>query len=399
MNTFRAFRHRNYTLFFIGQSVSQIGTWMQRTAVSWVVYTLTHSTILLGMSVFVSQFPIFVFSLWGGVVADRYNRYRILLVTQAASMLQAGLLTLFVLTNHYNIGVIFCLSGVLGIINAYDIPARQPLVHQLVADKSELPNALALNSAMVNFARLAGPALAGILLQQFSAGVCFLLNTVSFVAVIGSLLMLRLPPYVSPGRKSRTDGGLKEMTEYLKRTPDLSLVLLMLIAMSFFVFPFDALLPVFAKTTFHGDAATYGYIRSSIGLGAVISTFVLASLKPGADYRFILWLNSIILGIGIISFSHIANLPIALAFAVIAGFGAMSQSTLYITIIQLNADASMRGRIMSLFAMAVYGMMPLGSLFIGTVSRFIGAPNALLCQGLVGLVIAALFTGFLLRRR
>jgi predicted MFS family arabinose efflux permease len=314
-------------------------------------------------------------------------------------MLQAGLLAFFVLTDHYNIAVIFSLSALLGLINAFDMPARQPLVHQLVPGKSELPNALALNSAMVNFARLAGPALAGILLQQFSAGVCFLLNTVSFVAVIGSLLMLRLPSYVPSGMKSKTSGDLKELTAYLKRTPDLSVVLLVLIAMSFFVFPFDALLPVFARTTFHGDAATYGYIRSFIGLGAIISTFVLASLKPGTDLKFILWLNSIILGIGIICFSHIVNLPIALAFAVMAGFGAMSQSTLYITIIQLNAAAAMRGRIMSLFAMAVYGMMPLGSLFIGTVSRFTGASNALFCQGLMGLVITAIFTRFLLRRR
>lgn len=312
-------------------------------------------------------------------------------------MIQAGLLAAFVLTGHYNIAVIFSLGALLGVINAFDVPARQPMVHQLVSDKSELPNALALNSAMVNFARLAGPALAGILLQKVGAGVCFLLNTVSFVAVIGSLLMLRLPPDTPASSKS--NNGLKEMTAYLKQKPDLSMILLMLIAMSFFVFPFDALLPVFAKTTFHGDAATYGYIRSFIGLGAIISTFILASLKPGTDFNFILWLNSIILGVGIICFSHTANLPLALSFAVIAGFGAMSQSTLYITIIQLNADASMRGRIMSLFAMAVYGMMPLGSLFIGLVSRFVGAPNALLCQGLMGLVITILFTGFLLRNR
>ncbi len=351
------------------------------------------------MSVFVSLFPTFLFSLPGGVMSDRYNRYRILLITQAASMVQAGLLAFFVLTGHYNIVVIFSLSALLGLINAFDMPARQPMVHQLVSDKSELPNALALNSAMVNFARLAGPALAGILLEKAGAGVCFLLNTVSFVAVIGSLLMLKLPPEAPAGRKSKNGNGLKEMMAYLKQQPDLSTVLLMLVVMSFFVFPFDALLPVFARTIFHGNAATYGYIRSFIGLGAITSTFILASLQPGTDYKFILWLNSIILGIGIICFSHTARLPLALVFAVIAGFGAMSQSTLYITIIQLNADASMRGRIMSLFAMAVYGMMPLGSLFIGLVSHFVGAPNALLCQGLMGLVITVLFTGFLLRNR
>lgn len=397
MNTFRAFRYRNYSLFFIGQSISQIGTWMQRTAVSWLVYSLTHSTVLLGMSVFVSLFPTFLFSLYGGIVADRLNRYSILLITQAASMLQAGLLAAFVLTNHYNIPVIFTLSAFLGAINAFDVPARQPLVNVLVADKNDLPNALALNSAMVNFARLAGPALAGILLQRFGAGFCFLMNALSFFAVIGSLLMLRLPAYLPATKKRKTGASLKEMATYLNQTPDLKGVLVMLVSMSFFAFPFDALLPVFAKATFHGNASTYGYIRSFIGLGAIVSTFVLASLKAGVNYKHILWINSIILGIGIICFSCVANLPVALIFAVIAGFGAMSQSTLYITIIQLNAEAAMRGRIMSLFAMAVYGMMPLGSLSVGVLSRFIGAPNALLCQGLMALVITALFTRFLLR--
>lgn len=173
----------------------------------------------------------------------------------------------------------------------------------------------------------------------------------------------------------------------------------MLVIMSFFVFPFDVLLPVFAKTTFHGNAATYGAIRSFIGLGAVISTFVLASLKPATDHKRILWLNSIILGVGAICLSRIVNLPVALGFAVVTGFGAMSQSTLYITIIQLDTDAAMRGRIMGLFAMALSGMMPLGSLFIGAISRWVGAPGALLGQGLAGLLITGIFTRFLLQRR
>ncbi|HEY4876828.1 MAG TPA: MFS transporter, partial [Puia sp.] len=203
INTFKAFRNRNYSLFFSGQSISQIGTWMQRTGVSWVVYTLTHSTFMLGLSIFASQFPSFLFSLFGGIVSDRYHRYRILLITQTASLIQALLLAILVLTKHYTVWEILSLSVMLGIINAFDVPARQPLVHELISDKKELPNAMALNSSMVNLARLIGPALSGIILQKFGAGICFLLNAVSFIAVIISLLLLKLPPYKKPLEKKK----------------------------------------------------------------------------------------------------------------------------------------------------------------------------------------------------
>lgn len=348
---------------------------------------------------FASQFPSFIFSLWGGIVADKNNRYKVLLITQIASMLQATLLAVLVLTGHYTVWTIIVLSSILGIINAFDVPARQPLVHELVKNKKELPNALALNSAMVNFARLAGPALSGILLQKLGAGACFLFNAISFVAVITSLLLLKLPPYNPTSNKTKASSDLAGGFTYLKQTPAIGIILLMLILMSFFVFPFDALLPVFAKAVFHGDAATYGYIRSFIGLGAIVSTFFLASLKPEANLRTILFINSIVLGIGLILFSHTANFHLAMLFAVLAGFGAMSQSTIYITILQVATDANMRGRIMSFFAMATFGMLPLGSLFIGAVSRYIGAPNTLMCQGLAGLIITVAFSSFLLRQR
>src|SRR5246127_4833052 len=195
INTFKAFQNRNYALFFSGQSISQIGTWMQRTGVSWVVYSMTHSTFMLGLTIFASQFPSFLFSLFGGIVSDRYNRYKILLLTQIASLIQAGLLAALVLTNHTTVFGLLALSVILGIINAFDMPARQPMVHELVTDKADLPNALALNSSLVNLARLVGPALSGIVLVKFGAGICFLLNAVSFVAVITSLLLMKLPKY------------------------------------------------------------------------------------------------------------------------------------------------------------------------------------------------------------
>src|SRR5471030_1459041 len=196
ITTFRAFKNRNYRLYFMGQSTSLIGTWMQKTAVSWVIYTLTHSTFMLGVTLFASQFPSFLFSLMGGVVSDRYNRYRVLLATQVASMIQATLLAILIFFNHYRVWEILSLSVLLGVINAFDVPARQSLVYEMVDDKNDLPNALALNSSMVNLSRIIGPALAGIVLEGLGDGACFLLNALSFVAVIGSLLLMKLPQYV-----------------------------------------------------------------------------------------------------------------------------------------------------------------------------------------------------------
>src|ERR1700761_949080 len=199
--TFRAFKSRNYRLFFTGQSVSLIGTWMQKTAVSWVIYTLTHSTFMLGLTLFASLFPSFLLSLFGGVVSDRYDRYKVLLTTQIASLIQALLLAILILLKHYQVWEILSLSVVLGIINAFDVPARQSLVYEMVDDKADLPNALALNSSMVNLSRIIGPGIAGIVLESIGDGACFLLNALSFVAVIASLLLMKLPKYVKKEHK------------------------------------------------------------------------------------------------------------------------------------------------------------------------------------------------------
>jgi MFS family permease len=395
IKTFHAFRNRNYRLFFTGQSISLIGTWMQRTAVSWVIYTLTHSTFMLGLAIFASQFPSFLFSLFGGIVSDRYNRYKVLLVTQTASMVQALMLAILILTNHYVVWEILSLSVMLGIINAFDVPARQPLVHELVSDKSALPNALALNSSMVNLARLAGPALSGFVLEKFGAGICFLLNALSFIAVIVCLSLLKLAPYERQPVKKKITSELAEGFAYLKRTPAISMIILMLTAVSLLVLPYDTLLPVFAKVIFRGNAETFGYIYSFIGFGAICGTFFLASLKAGSDLKIVLLVNTIVLGTGLLLFSHIHYFPVAMVFAVMCGFGAMSQGTICITIIQVNADAAMRGRVISYLAMAMFGMLPLGSLLIGFISQQIGASNAMLCQGFMALTIAAVFSNYL----
>ena len=382
-------------MFFAGQSISQIGTWMQRTGVSWVVYTMTHSAFMLGLTVFAQQFPSFLFSLLGGIASDRYNRYKVLLITQIASMVQAVLLAILTLTNHYTVWEILALSVILGVINAFDVPARQPLIHEMVTDKADLPNALALNSSMVNLARLIGPALSGIVLVKFGAAICFSLNALSFVAVIVSLLLMKLPAYIPPKVKKKIKSELAEGFVYLKNTPAISIMLLMLALTSLLVLPYNTLLPVFAKVIFKGDAATYGYINSFIGLGAIAGSVFLASLKPGSDLKIVLLVNTVIFGICLMLFSHTSYFPLAMLFAALSGFGMMSQTTIIMTIIQVKSDKKMRGRVMSYVAMAYFGMLPLGSLLIGMVSQQTGAPNAIFCQGVMAIIIAALFSNYL----
>src|SRR6185437_3222570 len=265
--TFSSFKSRNYRLYFTGQSVSLIGTWMQKTAVSWVIYTLTHSTFMLGVTLFASLFPSFLLSLIGGVVSDRYNRYRVLLITQVASLIQALLLAILILLKHYAVWEILSLSVVLGIINAFDVPARQSLVYEMVDDKKDLPNALALNSSMVNLSRIIGPAIAGIVLEGIGDGACFLLNALSFVAVLASLLMMRLPRYVKKIHKKNVFGELKEGFAYLKRSPSIAFVIFMLALVSLLVLPYNTLIPYFARDVFKGTARTFGVIDSFIGLG------------------------------------------------------------------------------------------------------------------------------------
>jgi MFS family permease len=398
-STFRAFQNGNYRLFFSGQSVSQIGTWMQRTGVSWVVYTMTHSPFMLGLTVFASQFPSFIFSLPGGIASDRYNRYKVLLFTQIASMIQALLLAILTLANHYTVTVILLLSVLLGIINAFDVPARQPLIHEMVTDRADLPNALALNSAMVNLARLIGPALSGIVLVKWGPGICFLLNALSFIAVIISLLLMKLPSYTTPPVKNKIRSELTEGFRYLRNTPSISITLLLLALISLLVLPYNTVLPVFAKVIFKGDAATFGYINSFIGIGAVAGSVFLATRHPKTDLKSVLFVSTIIFGIFLILFSHMSNFPLAMVFASVTGFGMMNQTTICITIVQIESDKEMRGRVMSYVAMAYFGMLPLGSLLIGSVSQRIGAPNAILAQGIIALVIAAMFYKFLRKKK
>ena len=399
ISTFSAFKSRNYRLYFSGQSISLIGTWMQKTAVSWVIYSETHSKFMLGLTLFASLFPSFVFSFLGGVVSDRYNRYKVLLITQVASMIQAVLLTLLIFFRHYSVWEIIALSALLGLINAFDVPARQSLVYEMVDDKTDLPNALALNSSMVNLSRLIGPGIAGLALEKFGDDICFGLNAVSFIAVIGSLLMMKLPKYIPKPHHKNVFGDLKEGFVYIKQTPSIALVLLMLALISLLVLPYSTLIPVYAKDIFKGTASTFGIIDSVIGLGAFCGAIYLASLKPGRNLRKILARNTVIFGVGLVLFSHATNYPLALLFSAIVGFGMMSQITISNTLIQTTVDPAMRGRVISFYAMAFFGTQPLGGLLVGTISQWIGTPDTVLIQGIITLIIGVVLYRFLKKEK
>ena len=392
---FTAFRSGNYRLYFFGQSLSLIGTWMQRTAVYWLVYKVSDSAFILGVTVFCAQFPSFLFSMLGGVVSDRYNRFRVLLTTQFASLLQALALAFLVYQGSYELWHILLLTAVLGSINAFDVPARQALVYEMVDQKEDLPNAIALNSSMVNVARLAGPALAGVVLEGFGVEICFLANAFSFMAVIVSLLLMKLPAFIRHRMTNSIGSDLKEGFYYLRTTPEISKVMLMLAGVSLLSLPYITLLPVYAREIFDGDASTFGWLNTFVGAGAVSGALFLASLKPGADLKKVLFRSTLLFGVGLLAFSYITSFPIALIFITIAGFGMMAQTTISNTLIQTTVAPSMRGRVISYYAMAFFGMQPMGALIVGSAAEVIGAPLTILLQGAATIMIGVVFFPFL----
>jgi len=395
INLFPAFRSRNFIYYFIGRAVSQFGTWMQRTAVIWVVYTITHSPFWIGVTIFAEQFPSFLFSFWGGVAADRYDRFKVIQITQATSIVQAVLLAVLVLTGYTTVWAILALSVVLGIINAFDIPARQSLFNEIIADPADLSNALSLSTATASLSQLLGPALAGIILASFGAATCFLINAATFVGVMISLFLMDRPSYHPKEIKKKVTRDFVDGFSYIWKTPSIGLIILMLAIISLLVLPYNTVLPVFAKVIFKGDAKTFGYITSFISVGAVVGTIFLASRKPGTYMRRILFYSTIIMGIGMIFFSQLKSFPLAMFFAALTGFGSIVQFTVCNIVVQSESAPEMRGRAIGILLMAIFGMMPLGSVIVGAVSERIGAPDTVLAEGILAIIIALAFIKYL----
>jgi MFS family permease len=391
MSIFRSLQYRNFKLFFYGQSVSLIGTWMQKTAVSWLVYRLTGSAVLLGLAGFVSLIPSLVLSPYAGSLIERHNRFRILVITQLVSMLQAGALAGMIFFHYYSITGIILLSLVQGIINAFDVTCRQSLMGEMVEQQEDLPNAIALNSTMTNFARIAGPAVAGMILSAWGEAMCFFINFFSYLPVLACLFMMRLH---TPPRGNTQHSIWKELKAgffYVYEDRELSRLILMLGFSSLFVIPFNTLMPVFAKDVFNGSARTFSWFESAAGLGSIISAVYLAQLKPGKNMINIVVTASTVFGISILLLAVSGWLPLALVFMLFSGMGMMAQTSAINTYIQTHAIPSMRARAISYYVMAYQGMIPVGSLFIGILAHEAGPRLTVALEGITGLLATVFF--------
>ncbi len=387
----KALHYYNFRLYFSGQAISLIGTWMQRIAVNWLVYTITHSAFTLGLVAFAGQIPMLVLSPYAGAFVDRHSRYRTLLITQIASMVQAGLLALIVLIGFYNIPLIIFLSVVLGVINAFDTPARQSLMIVLVENKTDLPNAIALNSSMVTLARLVGPALAGILLSSFGEGICFLVNFLSFIAVIFSLWMMKIK---IPERKKLTEPIWKNLREgfvYMKRHRGISSAIGLMALTSLVVMPYSNLFPVFAQTVFQGNVTTFSWLNSISGLGALFGAIYMTTIKPGKNLLRLIVMSSLLLSVSLMFFAYSHSLWAALLIIMVGEAGMLAQIAATNTYIQTNVEEHMRGRVISYYVMAFQGMQPIGSLLIGWSAHAGSAPATVFLEGLTGVIITLLF--------
>ena len=395
----RALRHRNYRLFFGGQTVSLIGTWMTRIAISWVVYELTGSAWLLGLVGFAGQMPTFLLASLGGVWVDRLNRHRVLVITQILSMLQSFALAALALSHVINVWEIAALSAMQGFINAFDMPARQAFVVQMVEEKEDLSNAIALNSSMVNVARLLGPSIAGIIIAAVGSGYCFLLDGFSYLAVIASLLAMRRVPAQTQGRRQSVMSELRAGWSYVSGFAPTRAILLLLALISLVGMPYSVLMPIFATQYLNGGAHTLGFLMGASGCGALFGAVVLAARKSVVGLGRVIAIAAALFGGGLVAFSFSRILWLSLPLMFITGFGMITTMAASNTILQTISPDDKRGRVMSFYTISLVGMAPFGSLLAGTVAGGFSAPIALLVGGSAVVVGAALFAGNLRRLR
>ncbi|MEO6965858.1 MAG: MFS transporter [Acidobacteriaceae bacterium] len=377
----RAMRHRNFRLFFSGQSISLIGTWMTRIATAWLVYRLTGSAWLLGIVGFAGQIPTFLLAPFAGVWVDRLNRRHVLVVTQALAMVQSLALAVLTLSHRITIAEILWLSVFQGLINAFDMPGRQAFMVQMVESRLDLGNAIALNSSMVNMARLIGPSLAGLVIAGFGEGYCFLIDGFSYIAVILSLLMMRLPKFVV---KSAIVSMMKQLEEgwtYVSQFSPVRTILLLFAVVSLMGMPFTVLMPIFAVNVLHGGPHTLGFLMGAVGLGALVGAISLAIRKSVLGLGRVIAVSATIFGASLIAFGMSRWLWLSLALMAVTGFGMMRGMAASNTIIQTIVPEDKRGRVMSYYTMAFVGMAPFGSLLAGGLAHLIGAPVTLMVTG------------------
>jgi MFS family permease len=381
-NAVRALRHPNFRLFFCGQSLSLIGTWMTRLATSWLVYRLTGSSWLLGVISFAGQVPTFALAPLAGVWIDRWERRRVLLVTQFLAALQSLTLAGLTLSGRITISEIVWLSVCQGLINAFDMPARQSFLVKMVDGRADLSNAIALNSTMVNGARLLGPALAGIIIAAAGEGYCFLIDGLSYFAVIASLLAMKIEGQAVSKSAASMFGQLHEGWTYVSTFAPIRTVLLLFAIISFMGVPYTVLMPVFATTILHGGPHTLGFLMGAAGVGSVMAALSLAARKSVRGLYRVIPTVAALLGGGLIAFSFSRNFWLSVALMGVTGFGMMQFAAASNTVIQTIVDDDKRGRVMSYYTMAYMGASPFGSLLAGGLAQVIGAPGTVLLCGI-----------------
>ena len=388
--TFRALRHRNFQLFFSGQLISLIGTWMQMIAEWWLVYRLTGSSLLLGTVGFASQIPVFLVAPIGGTVADRHNRRNLVVATQATAMVLAFLYAGLTLSGRIRVWEIMVLAACLGVVNAFDIPARQAFLVDMVG-KEDLMNAIALNSSMFNGARIVGPAIAGILVAKIGEGWCFFANAVSYIAVITGLLMMVVPKFVPQASTTSPTQNIIEGFQYARATKPIQALLLLVGLVSLVGMPYAVLMPIFADRILHVGAQGLGWLMGATGIGALIGALTLATKKGVRGLGTWVAVCSAGFGGALILFSSSRTLWLSLLFLVPVGLFMMVQMASTNTLIQSMVPDRLRGRVMALYSMMFMGMAPFGAFFAGAMAEHIGAPLTLAIGGVVCLGGAGFF--------
>jgi MFS family permease len=395
----RAFHHRNFRLFFAGQGASMIGTWVQQIAQSWLVYRLTGSPFLLGVTSFAGQFPILLLAPLGGLLSDRFNRQRLLVVTQSLLMLQALALATLTLWGAIQVWHVLALALFYGAVMGFDTSVRQSLLVELVGDRKDLPNAIALNSMLMNSSRLVGPSIAGLLLAVVSEGTCFLINALSYVAIIAAALALRITHRAAPGVQVSLGQGFLEGVRYAWNFVPIRMLLPMLALVSFMASPYVTLMPVVAREVLGGGTHTLGFLVGAAGLGALGGTSWLAARRTVHGLGRVIAIAAATAGLGLtlVSFSRV--LWISLPLMVCVGFGIIVTAASINTVVQTIVDDDKRGRVMSFYTMSFLGVSPLGALSAGALASHIGAPYTLLAGGICCLTGAFVFWRLLPRFR
>jgi len=378
----RALRYRNYRLFFAGQVISLVGTWMQYLAMSWLVYRLTNSPFALGVIGFASQITAFFVSPFSGVWADRWNRHRIVIVTQILAMIQAFVLAGLVLFKVVQVWHIIVLSVFLGLVNSLDMPVRQSFTIDMIKNKQDLGNAIALNSLMFNLARFIGPVVAGFVVASFGEGVCFLINGVSYIAVIIALFLMKITPLKAENNRQRIWESMKEGFIYTFGFPPMRFILVLMGLVSLVVMPYAVLLPVFAKDVLHGNSRTLGFLMGAAGTGALAGAIFMAAKKGVRGLGKSISIATFMFGIGLVILSYVSSVWLSLVLMVFIGFGIMVHMASSNTVLQTIVDDDKRGRVMGFYVMAFIGLTPFGSLLAGSLASHIGTPRTFLLAGI-----------------